>query len=399
MKAVYFENHLLRILLAKLILRFNKNAVLGSFSPIRFTEVAEPSMPNQSWLKVKNKTCGLCGSDIHMIFMEIDPRCFPAAVPSVSKKYLGHELLSKVVEVGSDVHGLKKDDRVVLRIDWPSCFQMEFTPPCRQCNAGNYMLCENLGKVNLPTLDTGGGFSPFMIMHKSQPHRISDAIDDDEAPLIEPTACAVHGVLKKKPEKGQSVLVIGCGTIGLLTIAVAKAFEPNARVYALAKYRFQADAAMKIGADEIIFSDKDIYKKIAKITKAEYFQGHLGNEILLGGFDIIYDSIGNDSSIKDALRFAKAGGHVVILGVNLRPGKFDYTPIWYQEVHLLGTNSHATEADTNTTFEIASRLIAEKKVNLDGLITHRFTLEEFKDAVKTFINKKESKAIKIVIDH
>jgi D-arabinitol dehydrogenase (NADP+) len=60
------------------------------------------------------------------------------------------------------------------------------------------MLCENLGKVNLPTLDTGGGFSPYMIMHKSQPHKVSDAIDDEEATLIEPTACAIHAVLKMK---------------------------------------------------------------------------------------------------------------------------------------------------------------------------------------------------------
>jgi threonine dehydrogenase-like Zn-dependent dehydrogenase len=117
MKAVYFENSLLRILLASFILRFNKNAALGRFSPIRFTEVAEPRIPNQSWLKVKNKTCGLCGSDIHMIFVEIDPKCFPAAVPSISKKYLGHELLSEVIEAGSDVDGFKTGDRFERPLD------------------------------------------------------------------------------------------------------------------------------------------------------------------------------------------------------------------------------------------------------------------------------------------
>ncbi|MDY6935070.1 MAG: alcohol dehydrogenase catalytic domain-containing protein [Spirochaetota bacterium] len=399
MKALFFENNIFRIIMTNIAIKFNKNAALGRLSPISYKSVSDPEIPNQRWLKVRNKICGLCGSDIHFIYMEVDPKCFPAAIPGISRKYLGHELLSEVVDVGSDVEGINIGDRVVLRIDWPSCFQMEFDPPCMQCADGNYMLCENLGKIEPPVIDTGCGFSEYMIMHRSQPHKVPDEISDDEAVLIEPAACAVHGVLRDRPKKGDRILVIGCGTIGLMTIAVAKAIEPESRVYALAKYPFQVDAAMKIGADDVLMGSKDLFRDVAKRTDAQYIRGFFGNEILLGGYDIIYDTIGNDRSINNALRLSKAGGHVIILGINLKPGKIDYTPIWYQEVQLSGINSHANEYDSETSFDIATRLIAEKKINMEGLITHRYRLDDFKEAVNTFLDKSRSEAIKIVIDH
>ncbi len=399
MKAIYFDNNILKIAMLNLTSKFNRYAALGSFSPTRYTDVPEPEIPNPRWIKVKNKSCGICGTDIHFIFMEMDPRCFPAGVPGIARKYLGHEMVGEVIQAGSEVENVRPGDRVALRIDWPSCFQMEIDPPCDQCKKGNYMLCENLGKGQLPILDTGGGFSPFMVMHKTQPYKIPDTIDDDDALLLEPTACAVHGVFKHKPERGDRVLVIGCGTIGLITIAVARVEQEDAKIFALARYPFQGEMAKRLGADEVLFENKNIYRDIATKTNASYWKGHLGNEILLGGFDVIYDSIGNDRTINNSLRWTKAGGNIVIVGINFKPGRIDYTPVWYQEVKLTGMNCHANEFDGETSFDIAARLISEKKINLKGLITHRFPLSEYKEAIKTFLNKGNTKAIKVVLDH
>jgi len=399
MKALYFENKIIKIAMLNVTSKFNKYAALGRFSPTRYSDVPKPQIPNQRWLKVKNKSCGLCGTDIHFIFMEMSPTCLPAAVPGVSRKYLGHETVGEVIEVGSDVDNFDAGDRVALRIDWPSCFQMEIDPPCPQCKSGNYMLCENLGKKEMPIIDTGGGFSPYMVMHKTQPYKIPDTISDDKALFLEPTACAVHGVFKHKPGPGDKVLVVGCGTIGLLTIAVARAVQKDAKIYALARYPFQADMAMKQGADDVLIEDKDIYRHIAKITGANYWQGYFGNKILLGGFDIIYDSIGNDKTIHGSLRWVRARGNVVILGINFRPGKIDYTPVWYQEINLTGMNCHANESEKDTSFDVAARLISEKKIMLEGMITHRFPMYRYKEAIKTFLSKRDSKAIKIILDH
>ncbi|MBW1847521.1 MAG: alcohol dehydrogenase catalytic domain-containing protein [Deltaproteobacteria bacterium] len=400
MKALYVENNVLKILLLSITSKIFKYAALYPPAPARYAEVGEPQIPGPDWIKIKNKSCGLCGTDIHLIFMDMDPKIFPAATPGIYRKYLGHEMIGEVVETGSNVNNYQKGDRVCLRIDWPSCFQMEINPMCRQCQAGNYMLCENLGKKTPPTEHTGAGFAPYMIMHHTQPFKIPDALTDDEAVLLEPTAVAVHGVLKQKPKPGDKVLVIGCGTIGLLIISAVKAIEPQAEIIAIARYDFQSRIAKKMGANDVFMgSDSDMYEKISAKTDARYHKGYFGNKILLGGFDVVYDSIGNNSSINNALRWTRAGGNIVILGINFRPGKIDYSPLWHQEINLTGTNCHIVNKNGEDSFELAANFLAEKKIDAQGIITHRFPMDNYRDAVKTFLAKGKHGAIKIVLDH
>ena len=154
-----------------------------------------------------------------------------------------------------------------------------------------------------------------------------------------------------------------------------------------------------MGADRVFTGDGELYKEMARATSASYSRGFLGNEILLGGFEIVYDTIGNDESIGNALRWARAGGDVIILGINFRPGKIDYTPIWNQEINVTGINCHATEETGKTSFDMAARLLANRGFPADGLITHRFPMDRYKEAIKTFLDKERSKAIKIVLDH
>jgi threonine dehydrogenase-like Zn-dependent dehydrogenase len=396
---LFFDNNIVKTGLLQVTSKLYKYAALLPLSPTRYGRIDEPEIPNPRWIKVKNKACGICGSDIHFIFMELDPKSFPAATPGLSRKFLGHEMVGEVVEVGGEVSRFKEGDRVCLRIDWPSCYQMEIEPMCRQCAAGNYMMCENLGARKLPIVNTGGGFSPYMVMHQTQPYKVPSDLTDDEALLIEPVASAVHGVMKRIPERGDRVLVIGCGTIGLLSIAIAKALGRGAEIFALARYPFQADMARRMGATDVVIDNREAYKNMAGITGAQYHEGYFGNRILLGGFDIVYDSVGSDRSIQDALRWVRGGGSLVILGINFRPGRIDYTPIWHQEINLTGMNCHADEKGGKTSFDIASRLLMDKRIDTDGLITHRFPMRRYREAVKVFKKKGKHRAIKIVLDH
>jgi threonine dehydrogenase-like Zn-dependent dehydrogenase len=399
MKALYFDNSLPRIVMVQAASLLYRQAALMSFSPTHYTEVPEPEIPNPRWLKVRNMACGICGSDIHFMFMEMDPKCFPAATPGIARKYLGHELLGEVMEVGDDVDGFQKGDRVCLRIDWPSCFQMEIDPMCSQCAQGEYMLCQNLGARKLPLIDVGGGFSPRMVMHRTQPFKVPDGLSNDEALMLEPMACAVHAVMKHPPAAGDRVLVVGCGTIGLLTVAVVKAMVKNAEVIALARYPVQSEMARTLGADDVIMGEKHPYRRIAELTGAKYFEGYFGNKILLGGFDVIYDTIGNDDSLTHALRWARSKGTVVIVGVNFKPGKIDYSPLWHQELKVTGINCHVLKEGAYSSFDIAAGLIAEKRLPVGKLITHRFPMDRWRDAVKTFLAKGREGAIKIVLEH
>jgi 2-desacetyl-2-hydroxyethyl bacteriochlorophyllide A dehydrogenase len=398
-KALYVDFDMRRVVALAIAKTVSRRLAFAPFAPLRFREVPEPAIPGPRWIKVRNVRCGLCASDVHFAFMDIDVGSFPAAAPGVPRKYLGHELVGEVLEAGSEAQNVVVGDRVALRIDWPSCFQQDLDPACRQCAAGSYMLCENIGLLPAPVVDTGGGFSPYMVMHRSQVFRIPPGLTDDEAVLLEPTAVAVHTVMKLPPRPGQKVLVIGAGTIGLLTLAVAKAGEPACEVCCVARYPFQAEQARRMGADRVLPENDGVYRRAAEATGARYIEGAFGNQILLGGFDLVYDTVGSDRSLRDALRLARAGGTVVLAGINFQPGRLDYSPIWNQEVNLVGINSHATEQTGENSFEIAARLLSSRAVRVEGMVTHRFALGEYRRAIDALCAKSRSRAVKIVIEH
>lgn len=399
MKALFVENRLERFAAGKAAKMFagSMGAATGPLSPVRYVTVPEPALPGPRWIKVRNKACGLCGTDVHLMTLDLDPKSFPAALPGLPRVYLGHEALSVVEEVGAAVEGIAPGDRVAVRIDWPSCAQMEISPPCPRCAEGAYMLCENPGRVALPR-DTGGGFSTRAVLHQSQPFVIPADLTDDQALLLEPAAVAVHAALRSLPAPGESVLVIGAGTIGLLVVAALRRVAPDAEVRCLARHRFQADAAAALGA-RVITGGGDLYRRVASDTGARYVKGHLGNEILLGGFDTIFDTVGNDHTLQDALRWCRGGGRLVLVGVNMEPGKVDYSPLWHQEITVIGVNSHATEADGRTSFDHAAALLAADPALPALLLTHRFPVARWKDAVRAFLDKKGSRAIKIILEH
>ncbi len=398
MKALVFDTNIPRIALVKGLSQVWKGAPLSRLSPVKLVDVPEPELPGANWVKVRNRLCGLCGTDIHFIFLEIDPSVSMATVPAPRRKFLGHELVGEVVEAGRGAQEFSPGDRVVLKIDWPSCHQREEKPMCRPCAQGNYLLCERPGGQGLPP-NTGGGFSRFMVAHKSQLMRVGEDIPDEDAIFLEPTACAVRAVLKRPPRDGDRVLVVGAGTIGLNLIQVIRAVSPGAEVHALCRYPHQEEMARRMGAVEVL-GEKDIYRSVARITGGRHLSAPLGNEMVLGGFDIVFDSVGNDRSLTGALRWARSGGAVVLVGVNFAPRKLDYSPVWFQEVDLVGINSHGTERFRNkkvTSFDAAYTLYREGKLDYTGLITHTFPLAEYRKAVSTFFSKSSAHAIKIAV--
>ena len=400
MKGLYFDADLKKIALIKALSPLWKRAALSRISPVRYTEVEEPTLPGPNWVKVRNRLCGLCGSDVHFMFLEIDPKAAPAAVPLVTRKFIGHEVVGEVVEVGEGAGEFAVKDRVILTIDWPSCFQKETTPPCRECGRGNYLLCEDPGGDYMPK-NQGGGFSPFMVVHKTQLMKIGDDIPDEEAILIEPTACSVRAVLKRPPDTGEKVLVIGAGSIGLNMIAVLRAIKPDSEIHVLARYPHQSEMARRLGANGVIIGD-DTYQKVAEITGGKYFKAPFKNEMVIGGFDVIYDTVGNDRTIKDATRWARAEGTVVIVGINFAPRRLDYTPVWYQEIRLMGINCHGMElfrGKEMTSFEVAMTLYREGKLDFSGFITHTLSMDEWHKAIDIFLDKGKNRAIKVALGH
>jgi 2-desacetyl-2-hydroxyethyl bacteriochlorophyllide A dehydrogenase len=390
-----------RVFLTQLLGRFWHGAYFASFAPLQVQNLPRQSLPAPGWVRVRNRLAGLCGSDFHLIYADGDFRIAPAALPGHILSFPGHEVVGEVIEVGDDVQHLRVGDRVVLQYN-PNCISTGVEPLCRSCAAGNYNLCER-GSLPGPQ-PIGGGWSEEMLLHEQQLFRISPEMSDDQAVLLEPSAVAVHAVLRRLPQSGEQVLIIGAGTIGLLILQVIRALTPQATVSVMARYPFQVEQATRMGAANILYP-RDSYQDVERITGAQLYTGMFGNKMLLGGYDLIYDTTGSKQTIHDSLRWTRADGTVVLVGLNLHTMHLDLTPIWYQEIDLIGSLGHGMETwpigtyEHRSTFTIAAEMIEQGQIHAEKLITHRFALNNYREALSTARNKSRSRAIKVVFDY
>lgn len=390
-----------RALITRLLGRFWRGAYYTSFAPLQVQNLPRQTLPASNWVRVRNHLAGICGSDLHLIYIDGDFRIAPAALPGHSRSYPGHEVVGEVIEVGDDVEELHVGDRVVLQ-SGPSCLSTGVQPLCRSCAIGNYSLCE-CGNLPGPT-PIGGGWSEEMLLHEQQLFRIPRGISDEQAVLLEPSAVAVHAVLRHLPRPGDHVLVIGAGTIGLLTLQVLRALAPQTRVSVMARHAFQVEQATRLGASYILYP-QDTYETVKLTTGAQLYRGMFGNKMLLGGYDAIYDTIGSKRTLHDALRWTRARGTIVVIGVDLHLMHIDLTPVWYQEINLIGSVAHGMETwptgthERCSTFAIAAELIETGQIHPEKLITHRFALNNYQHALATATGKSQSRAIKVVFDY
>jgi threonine dehydrogenase-like Zn-dependent dehydrogenase len=398
MRTIYFEKSIPKILLCKAMKPLWPNVIYSPLSPTRFVDLAEQPLPGADWVRVRNRLCGICASDLHLLFLEVDPRVSPAALPGTKSISLGHELIGEVTEVGSAVTALKVGDRVILESPEANCLKQKIQPPCRHCREGNHTLCENSSLGQGPR-GVGGGWSDGFTVHETGVYRVPDELDDETALMIEPLSVGVRTVLRCLPQPHERALVVGSGIIGLAVINALRALSPDCHITALARYTHQAEMARKLRANEVI-TGEDPYAATARITGGKLYTGKFRNRMILGGFDVVYDCIGSDKTLRDSLRWARAGGTVVLVGVNLKPMHLDLTPVWYQEVNLIGLYAHGMEewnGRKQSTYDLTAELLVKKKLVTDGLITHHFPLEEWRTAVRT-AKDKHTGAIKVLLD-
>src|SRR6202011_4009518 len=128
---------------------------------------------------------------------------------------------------------------------------------------------------------TGGGWGEVLVAHESQLHAVPDALPDEAAVLIEPFACCIHAALRGAAGPDDVVVVLGAGTIGLLTVAAVRLFTPPKRLIAVAKHPTQRELAQKLGADQVI-NPADVYQRIRFATGARRLDG-IDRPLLLGG--------------------------------------------------------------------------------------------------------------------
>src|SRR5262249_12306141 len=134
----------------------------------------------------------------------------------------------------------------------------------------------------------------------------------------------------------ETALVLGCGTMGLLSIAALRGLGVRCRVVALAKHPHQQALARQLGADEVLPGGRGGYNDLCQRSGAKTYQPEIGPPTVLGGFDVVFDCVGSPRTLDDCLRFTRARGRTVLVGMPAVPKTVDWTTIWYKELQVLG---------------------------------------------------------------
>ena len=397
MKSIVFEGKILKIGMVQVLSKLTKKAYHWKVSPIKYVKIKDDKLPNENYVKVQNIQSGICGSDMTFYTCKQSASIAFFPVPGSEITYLGHETVGKIAEVGKNVKNLKLGERVTMLKYLACCDIKGLSPQCKSCSEGNYATCENYGEESTVKQFTGAGFGDYYYAPESQLLKIPDEITNDQAVLIEPFAVSLHSVLKRVPKDNEKVLVIGAGMIGLGVIQFIKVLSPNCKVYVMEYNKNKHEFAKKLGADVIL--EGDPYKAVAQATGGKLYKKGK-NQMIMGGFDIIYDSVGKGTLFNDTLRWLRPQGTLVKIGYQMIKTKFDETPIWWQGLNIVGCDAHGLEdynGEKIYTFELVMRLMKENKLITDGFITHRFKLDDYKKAFKLLIeNPKDT--IKVVLD-
>ena len=309
--------------------------------------------PNQTGAIVKVNACGLCGSDIVKIMTGTAPN---GAV-------LGHEVVGEIVEINTKT-SFCKGDRVVLGHHVP-CFD------CEYCYGESYSMCKQFKETNIYP----GGFSEYIYVSELHlENTVFEAnyeIPDEHAIFTEPVACCLRAVKRLKLTQGSKVLVIGLGSIGLLTGQLLKyaGYKPfgvdmiDERIQLAEDYGFEG-----------VFkaSDNNLNEKVEKCTKY--------------GFDGIFLCAGSDSSVELAKSLVRNGGTILVFASSKTNVGYLHNDIYYKELTVLGSYSPSP-----LDLEESYSLIEKDHIRVDELVSD-YPLEKINQALEDTLSNKIMKA-------
>lgn len=325
---------------------------------IRYEDVPEPSAgPGQ--VKARITLAGICGSDLKKYLA--DPHSIPI---SMKPLIVGHEFSGRVVEVGEGVTGFKVGDRVTGE-GYRICGE------CYYCKRFMYNLCLNQERTG-GTVD--GCMAEYLVAPSYSFYKLPDSVSDEAGALVEPLSVALHGVRQGKVHLGDTVAIVGDGTIGLCTLLAARA-AGSCEIYVVSKHKHRGEAALSMGATAVIsLSDGHPIRQIWNLT------GGLG-------VDVSFDCAGRQDTPRISAELARSGGTMIILADLDKPVAFNFNDLVLMEKSIIGSFIYVGEAKT------AIAMLADGRINsnyLTSLITSKVPL---RDAVEMgfeqLINNKE----------
>jgi len=380
-------------------------------TPMNLIEVEDPKPIGPDWVVLRSRMTGICGSDSKQVFMENAEDEIDNAMTALISfpQVLGHELVATVEEVGPEAAGnVEPGQRVVLN-PWLSCGPRGIEPKCPPCQAGDLSLCWNFTDGRLsPGIHTGnakeatGGFAELVPAHTSMVIPVPDVIPDEVAVLADPFAVSLHAVTRTPPPPGGKAVVYGAGALGTTTTAILRQLYPDVEVATIARWPGQAEMARKLGAT--------VFEPEPRLELVEGLARWSGGVLRTpwqslpfchpGQVDVVYDTVGKPDTLEVGIRVVKGRGSVVVTGVGA-PGRFEWAPLYFKEVRLIGSNAFGLEeVDGKRQHGIAHylELVQQGRVDVSAMLTHTFPLDEWREAFATLARQGETGAIKVAFD-
>jgi threonine dehydrogenase-like Zn-dependent dehydrogenase len=404
-KALIFDFDIARLAAAKMLGSLYPSGYLSALGPLRLADVPDARVLGDRWVIVETRMCGVCGSDVKQVFMDAatdNPLTAMISFPHV----LGHEHVGVVVDVGRGVRLLRTGDRVACS-PWLSCV-VRGLPECEACRRGQTSVCESFTKgafspgMHAGTCrDVSGGFASHVPVHESACFPLPESVSFDRAVLADPCAVALHAILKSPPEPGETILVIGCGGLGVVLLHLLARLYPRTRVLAVDPRAHARELATRLGAQATFASHgAALIEEVACAVGAAVLRPRFALPWVHGGVHRVYDAVGSPRTLEVALRVVRPLGTVVVVGVGA-PARFEWTPLYFKEAHVVGASGYGTEVFEGRrahAIEHYIDLVASGRIDPAGVLTHRFALGDYKDAFLTARSKGGASAIKVAFE-
>jgi threonine dehydrogenase-like Zn-dependent dehydrogenase len=396
-KALVFQHSLAREAASAIGGRVDRRAFVSRIAPVRLEDIDELPLPAKDWVRVETTFSGLCGSDVKQILLN-GARDNPLTALVSFPHVLGHEVVGRRSDTG---------ERVVLN-PWLSCGPRGIDPPCEACQAGRYPWCRNFRSGDLPvSIHIGncaaatGAHAERFAAHSSQLFAIPDHVSDEAAVLADPVSVSLRTILlAPPPSDGAPVLVYGSGTLAFAAIALIRHLYPAAEVWAATRPGARAALATRLGSHAVLSSSPDeLVAQVAGRVRTTPIEPWSKRDWLQDGPAVVYDTIGSTETVETSLRLLATGGTLVISGVE-PPKRFEWTPLYFKELRVIGSNGFGVEEVRGVAKHAMQHYFdfVADGLDLTSVITHRFPLERWGEAVLALKNSRRTGAVKVLLE-
>ena len=339
-----------------------KALVLKDYLTFDYCDVPDP-VPEPDEVLIQIKACAICGSDIH--------GCAGGSGRRLPPLIMGHEASGIICKTGAAVTGWKPGDRVTFD-------STEYCGSCWFCTHGYHNLCADRKILGVACTEykKNGAMAEYITVKAHTLYQIPDKVSFEEACLIEPLSVGMHAVRIAGDLSGKNVVIIGAGTIGLMTLLAAKSNGAK-HVIVSGHHAYLQKLSLQLGADEIAEDETTLSEQIKHATENR-------------GADVVFDSVGTQASFDTCMKAVRPGGTVVCIGNASRTIQFPLQQCIVEQISVLC--SYSSEGE----YPLCLDAISEGRIRLDAFTEHTIPLSEGAEAFRRLRNREEG-LLKVIL--